>query len=345
MKKISVIGSCVCRDLFMNDDGNFEFHTDIRFSSPISMLAEPVKSIAVNFDHLKNKAMDVNGNWFKKTLINDINKTAFDALKENHGEYLIMDLVEARMQIAEIRRYDIERPLLVTNSGVFKKHYKYNLQNNIFKDCSIKILNPIDIDRDAWNQTINEYVKKIVSLFNKKKIILIKNMPAKYYIDQNGCLQHFSSPSHCSEIFESEFLLPKLYNIFLECCPNVKVIEIPNYAIGDSNHKWKTNPYHFTQSYYSYLLESVKSIILKNDYESVNHIYEKYSLIFEQEYWEAAKKTIQKSIASQEQTISYKDLINSIEEFSSIGRIRRAKILFACSKKEFFKYLLKLYKQ
>ncbi len=345
MKMVTVVGSCVCRDLFMDDEGNFEFCTDVRFSSPISMLANPVKSIVINFDNLNNKAMDVNGNWFKKTLINDINKTTFEALNERHGEYLITDLVEARMQIAEIMHPNELAPLVITNSGVFKKHYRYNLQKNILKDCSIKIINPSDIDESTWENTINTYIDRLLCLFDERKIILIKNMPAKYYVNQNGCLEHFSSPSHCSEIFESEYLLPKLYDMFLKRCSNAIVIEIPKYALGDSGHKWKTNPYHFTKNYYSYLLDCVKAITLKNDYHSLNDIYKKYSTIFEHDYWMAAKKTIKNTASAEEQPASYKDIINSVEEFSNIGRLKRAKILFACSKKEFFKYLFKLSKQ
>jgi len=77
MKTISVIGSCVCRDLFESDTEHFSFHTDIRFSSPISMLSEPVGFIQADFSHLSNEVKTVGGHWYKKNLIHDINKTAF----------------------------------------------------------------------------------------------------------------------------------------------------------------------------------------------------------------------------------------------------------------------------
>ena len=82
--KLSVIGSCACRDFFEYDNDQYEFHTDIRFCSPISLLAEPLDGIKVDFSDMTRKAMDVNGNWYKKTIINDINKTALSSLKENH---------------------------------------------------------------------------------------------------------------------------------------------------------------------------------------------------------------------------------------------------------------------
>jgi|GEM_PF-3469007 len=345
MKKVSVIGSCVCRDLFMNDEGNFEFHTDIRFSSPISMLAEPVKSIAVSFDHLKNKAMDVNGNWFKKTLINDINKTAFDALKENHGEYLIMDLAEARMNIATITFANTNEKLLVTNSGLFRKHYRYNLSKNIFKNSKIEINKVYALDDSYWMQIIKDYSKKLLEIFKEENIILVKTMPAIYYVNQNGCLEHFSTPSHCSEIFECSILLPKLYDYFIQCCPKAKVIEIPNNFVGDSNHKWKTNPFHYTSTCYSYLLDCVKEIAINEKYNQLNKVFSKYQPILENEFKMASEKTIESFYGNISNQINYKEVIDSVEEFQQLGRKKRMRILHATNKKDFYKHWKEYFKQ
>ena len=94
MKEISVIGCCVCRDLFEKDTENFSFHTDIRFSNPISMLSDPIEGINADFGDFIKDVKVVNGKWYKKNLINDINKTAFKALEERHGEYLILYFAE-----------------------------------------------------------------------------------------------------------------------------------------------------------------------------------------------------------------------------------------------------------
>lgn len=336
-KSVSIIGSCVCRDLFMGNKEKYEYLTDIRFSSPISMLAKPLNFINADFKHLKKRAMDVNGNWFKKTLLNDINKTAFSSLEEKHGEYLITDLVEARMNIATIRWTNREEQLVLTNSGLFRKHYRFNLCKNIMKNTSIEVTRVFSLSIDYWDKIIKEYTDKILSLFKETNIILIKNMPASYYVDGIGCLQHFKTSSHCSEIFECNLLLPKLYDIFLKYCPNVNVIEIPKLAIGDANHIWKTNPFHFTKNYYTYLQNCVDAI-LNNQKQELTKLYDKYSTIFDNDFKEAMIKQIDNYYSADINGISYKEIIDGIEEFAEIGRRKKIHILFACSKKDFFKH-------
>ena len=331
---VSIIGSCVCRDLFMGDDKNYEYLTDIRFSSPISMLEQPVDFIRADIDCLRKKAMDVNGNWFKKTLINDINKTAFEALSLKHGKYLIMDMAEARMNLATIHWRDHNETLTVSNSGLFRKHYRFNLSKNIMKNTRIDITEAVYLSDDYWDQIMKRYANKILALFEEKNIILIKNMPASYYLDDDRCLKHFSTPSHCTEIFECNILLPKLYDLFLKYCPNINVIEIPKLAIGDSKHIWKTNPFHFTNRYYDYLQKCVNAII--NHHKNIlPSLYNEYSELFKNDYNTGINNQIKSFYSTAKEKVDFKEIINNVEELTSLGRKKKLLILLACSKKDF----------
>ena len=161
MKEISVIGSCACRDLFENDSENFSFHTDIRFSSPISMLADPVESVHADFDSFIKDVPVVNGKWYRKNLINDINKTAFQALEERHGEYLVLDFAESRISLGKISWKDSDKTLLVTNSTSFRSHYEASFSRNILKDTTVEEINPLDYDDSFWKETIKAFAEKI----------------------------------------------------------------------------------------------------------------------------------------------------------------------------------------
>ena len=97
------------------------------------MLAKPVDFVKADFDSFIKDVPTVNGKWYKKNLINDINKTAFDALKERHGDYLILDFAESRIPIAEIAWSDKPDSLLVTNSVSFRAHYNASFLKNILK--------------------------------------------------------------------------------------------------------------------------------------------------------------------------------------------------------------------
>lgn len=338
-KSVSIIGCCVCRDLFMNDD-SFRFHTDIRFSSPISLIAEPVDFIKADFSHFKKKAMDVNGNWFKKTLINDINKTAFQALEERHGKYLIIDFTEARMALAKFSWPNKKETLLVSYSSAFRKQYAANLKNNIFKNATFEITPPLSIDDSTWENTLKEFAKRILKIFDEENIILIEDMPAQYYVGPNGELQQYTIPAHFQDYIECNVLSPKLNEMFKKICPKAKVIPPLKYALGSSSHIWGTNPFHFTNTFYSYLLESVKSIVGHKEKDLVK-IHSKYEDLTKKEYETAMWKTINNYYKSKDE-INYLDVINNVEEFKNLGRKKKAWILFGLNKKHFFKNIKKL---
>lgn len=342
MKSISVIGSCVCRDLFEKDNGkNYSFHTDIRFSSPISMLAPSVDFIKAYFDCFKKKVPTVNGNWYKKNLINDINKTSFDALNEKHGEYLVLDFAESRISLANIIWKDRKEKLLVSNSVSFRAHYSINLKKNIFKNTSLEIINPLEYDDVFWKQTIFDFSKELKKIFDETKIILIKNKPGRMYLDSAGLIHPYYSKDHFESIMLCDVLLDKLYNWFVEFCPKCIVIEIPEFALGDQKHKWGNHPFHFVDIYYEYLLKCVNAIVLEDNKKILPTLFDRYSLLFKEKYINARNKT---GLGKCETGFSTFDLLTNYEEFNGLGKKQKMIILFALDKKNFFKNFVNIKK-
>lgn len=343
MVEVSVIGSCVARDLFEKDNGeNFSFHTDIRFSSPISMLARPVNFIKADFACFTKKVPTVNGNWYKKNLINDINKTAFDALKERHGEYLVLDLGESRISLAEISWPNKSETLLVSNSVSFRAHYNTNLCKNIFKGTAIKQINPLEYDDEYWKETIKMFANKLLEIFEEEKIILVRTKPAKYFVDKSGFVHPYYSKDHFESIMLCDILLDKLYDYFVEICPKCKVIDIPEYALGYQGHKWGNHPFHFTELLYEYLLKCVSSITLDKDLTKLKVLYSRYSELFKTEYYNARLKT---GLDQKSKTFDMVDLLKEYEEFNHLGRRKQMMILFALDKRHFLKNLKRIRKE
>ena len=332
MTEVTVIGSCVCRDLFEKDNGNFSFKTDYRFMSPISMISNPVSGIRIDFNNLKKNVKTVGGNWYKKNLINDINKTAFENLKERHGEYLIIDLAESRISIANIFVPSCDQSLSVSYSVSFRAHYNASLKRSVLKNAKINVKNPLDYDDDFWKKTIDSFVDKLLSLFDEEKIILIKNMPAKNYIDSHGCLRPYYSNDHVESIALCEILLPKLYKLFEQKLPNCKRIEIPPFALGLQAHKWGNHPFHFTDHYYEYLLRSVSELIFNRN-KNNDALYEEYSSVFKSDFESALLLSAKGN--NKEYDYSVVDLLTEYEEFNHLGKKQKLLILFALDKKNF----------
>ncbi len=342
-KKITVIGSCVCRDLFENAGDDFSFHTDFRFFSPISMLAEPVDFLKAENQHFLKDVKVVNGNWYRKNILNDINKTSFTALEERHGEYLVLDFAESRISIAELSWPERNKKLLLSYSVSFREHYNASFKKNIFKDAKLVLHNPLEYTDEQWRQTIQDFYKKITKIFDEEKIILIKNMPAEHYVDANGYLHPYSSKDHFESILLCKLLISKLNNYFLEVCKGCKVIEIPPHAIGMQMHKWGNHPFHFTNIYYDYLLKCVRSITSghPNNLESV---YEEYSNAFKDEYDSCVIKTATRMKAVQN-NYGIEELLKEYEDYNHLGKKQKALILFALDKKHFFRNFNKMRKE
>lgn len=341
--KVSVIGSCVCRDFFEFGQTDFEVNTDIRFSSPISMIQKPLTGVCADFTDFKKKAQELDGNWYKKTLINDINKTAFSKLKERHGEYVVIDMCEARMNIAKVTNKENNESTLMTYSSMFRRQYNANLKYNVFKNCNIESFSPLFFDNLFWENTLKVYFNNVLEIFDEDKIILIQNMPAVEYRDVSGGLAPFRTPFHINEIQISNILLPSLYGIARKICPKAKIINIPPKFVGDQNHKWKTYPYHFTKSYYDYLLNCVQSITGLCD-ASLDFLYKKYEAIFAEEYTNAQLRSVKLYNSEAENCSDYLNIIESIEEFHFLGRRKKALILFACDRHNYLKNIKKLKK-
>lgn len=344
MKTISVIGSCACRDLFEKDNGeNFSFHTDFRFMSPISMLSSPVDFIHADYDSFVKDVKVVNGKWYRKNLLNDINKTAFKALHENHGEFLVLDFAESRISLAEISWPNKEDKLLVSYSTSFRAHYCASFNKNIFKNASINTKNPLEFTDEEWKNTIETFVKQIKSVFDDKKIILIENMPAKYFLDRFGFLKPYFSQDHIESIMLCEILLPRIYQFFVDSCPNAKIIKIPPYALGSQIHKWGNHPFHFTERYYEYLLKCVRAITLDKSQEKLLELYNEYAKKFMDDFNSAKYKTaLNKKEVS---TFSLIDYLKNYEEFNVLGKKKKTMILFALDKRNFIKNIRKIVKE
>ena len=339
-KRVSVIGSCPCRDLFEGAE-EFTFHTDIRFVSIISMMSKSVDT-KICIEDLTKKAGIFNGNWYKKNLVNDFNKVVFESLAERHGDYLVIDLAESRLPLVDIEFANGQK-LTVTYSTSFKNHYLTNLKDTKLKGAKLSFRNPIDISDDEWENSIKRMVIEIKKLFKEENIILIENMPTNYYQDSAGGLRPYITAFHRSNIDICELLLPKLYQMFKEECTKCKVIKMPQNTLGLQSHKWGNHPFHFTNSYYEYLLESVRSITSSNgDLES---IFKKHQEKINNEYNEAKLQSIKNFDSHKTADVDYLEVINGEETLNGLGRRKKAGILFAVDKKHFFKNLKKLKKQ
>ena len=337
-KTISIIGSCACRDFFEFNKNDFEIMTDVRFSSPISIVSNPLSNICISMTDFTKDIKSISGNWYKKTVINDFNKTIFSALRSRHGEYLVLDLAESRIPLAKITDKVSSENTIITFSTAFRKHYYASLKRKPLNSISIESISPLSIRREEWLFALKKFVDQILKIFDPSKIIIIENMPATEYIDSNLCVTPYATEFHLAEIKLCSVILPFLYRELEILLPKSFVIKIPNKFLGDCNHKWGTHPFHFQESYYRYLFECAENVVLKKGNE-LNLIYSRYEKMFLNEYEKASLNRINLFYNRIPNKTCYANIIASSEELFQIGKRRTFKLLWVLSKKEAIKYL------
>jgi len=283
MPRFSVIGSCISRDLFPINDPNYTFHTDVRFVSPFTLVSESLpQERNVNGDDFANAVATYGTNWYIKNLCNDINKTAFSALDQIHGDYLVVDLADARIPVCKLTFPDSEKEYFVSNSLPFRAQYQANLKFNKLSDVDMTLLNPRDISIQSWIKALEIYAKKIGEIFDYSHVILIKNFCVAEYLTSSGTLKKFSDAEHMDMIYTSNLLFDILYTNFEKMMPGCNVIDIPLFAMADETNKWGKHPLHMTPTYYAYLLDSINAIV-ESKKQQLPQIYARYASAFKLE--------------------------------------------------------------
>ena len=115
-KHISILGSCVCRDLFeiptskTGESGEFIVDRFVQSVHPISAVSEPCEKTLLHFIKEVLNRSNLN-NFNKRNLILDADKNVFNFLKEVKSDWLIIDLTTSRYKLIfykdSILTYDV----------------------------------------------------------------------------------------------------------------------------------------------------------------------------------------------------------------------------------------------
>ncbi|MBQ8163603.1 MAG: LicD family protein [Clostridia bacterium] len=305
MPRFSVIGSCISRDLFPIGDENYTFHTDIRFTSPFTLVSDPITpQRQIDHEDMAQPVPTYSTEWYKKNICNDVNKTVFEALKERHGDYAIIDLADIRIPILKITFEGDEKAYYISDSLPFRAQYEGNLRNNKLQGAIIERISPRDIPLDSWHKALEKYAQRLNEIFDYDKVILIKNECVSEYIALDGTVKPFTDYEHLDMIYTSNTLSKLLYKKFEELMPGCNVISIPPNALSSEANKWGKHPLHMDKQYYQYLLECIDAITEQKSYK-LSAIYERYAEIFKMNRILGEIKSAQTDTALQSDDYSY----------------------------------------
>lgn len=228
--KLSVLGCCVSREMFNYTD-DFEI-VGVVYSSYISLFEDKIDI------SLAECISCISSQFQARNAYLEFNKTVFEYLKQNKGDYIILDFAEVvdEFYIVENELDGKEIKIVATPNIKEILNFKgYKFKRISSSDCEISAI-------------VKELFENLLNIYPKERILLNKASYAKFYI-RNNALYKFTDHYRLTKknmdkvrAFEAEAekYLNKS-NIFLP---------IDN-VISNGEHKYGCSPVHyFDDDYY-----------------------------------------------------------------------------------------------
>jgi len=234
MKQISILGSCVTRDIF-STMGKEEHLGDYRARTSLHTLFLP----GLNQEELPDLSV-IESNWQRTMVENDLLRTP---LRLENSDYIIIDFIDDRFQKIMYKKK------LVTKSR--------ELANNILspEDFIVPFKQGTTQDLEHWKESCIRFSEFIQNL--DIQVILHKSRFAEKYLESNL----YSDNSNLLFISKMNGILEKYERIFVEVMPHVKILEVESeLVVSDPNHRWGLAPFHYIHQYYEQAWEQIVSI-------------------------------------------------------------------------------------
>ena len=242
-KKIAILGSCVTRDPFALPRGqHYRIPTYVARTSLISLAAPPI-AIA-DGSIVGPHQFDI------QCLQHDFQKTALDTILANGLDYLILDFVDERFDLVKIQDS-------VVVDTRYAKDYGVIANNNLTVDGNILRTHPST--SDLWASSCRTVIDRILKFVSPEQIILHSCRLASHY-QSDGVIKPFIGYyAGLTSTFNPIFADYEAF--FLSAMPDCRIIKVADdLVIGDEQHRWKLQPFHYVPGYYEAFLNQLDAI-------------------------------------------------------------------------------------
>lgn len=240
---IAILGSCVTRDAFVLPRGQkYRLPTYVARTSFISITAPPI-SIAdgtINGPH----QFDV------QCLEHDFRKTAIETMLSRGLDYVILDFVDERFDLMRIAGS------LVTDSR-YARDYGVIDNNQLVVEGTIPRVDPATTD--MWKRSCVEVAQQLLARLRPEQIILHSCKLASEYISGGERKTFVGYYADLTSSFNPIFAEYEAF--FLSQVPGCRMIRLADdLVLGDEDHRWKLQPFHYVPGYYEAFLDQLAEI-------------------------------------------------------------------------------------
>ncbi|WP_162613480.1 DUF6270 domain-containing protein [Blautia sp. An46] len=255
---IDIHGSCVSRDVFRDQD-------DIKVKTYIARNS----IMSTQYPLVREKFTDTSSNnspWEKRMLDIDFSKSLFKHLADNHGDYLMIDLIDEIFELIKVRTFD-GKESAVTNSQVLKR----SDYMKILGIKNIEIINTRNFHFSKIIDAIKNYCKNIIDIYGEEHIIINEAYPVEKMIDKDSNVKFFDEERR-NNVKRNRYKLELYYALLEYEMPKAFVIKMPKDIYADENHRWGKATTHFEERFYSDVYEQTLKFINHNKNHAEKHI-------------------------------------------------------------------------
>lgn len=224
-KRFFVYGSCVSRDAFAL---NHEFKlVDYIARSPLgSAFASPPNEVSIHFDSIPSE-------FQRRMAYTDVSKNLEPLLREASFDYLLVDLIDERLQVMQYQDTVITYSAEIQRAGIHANASEL-----------------AHIGSKTFYSRWKAGFERLISVCAPEKIIINKVFWAT--IADDG-----TKLPNQEDIAANNSILRSLY-ADIALTEGIKFIEYPPHLlVADSKHKWGPAPYHFIEEASVFLLQEL----------------------------------------------------------------------------------------
>lgn len=228
MNTISILGSCVTRDVFEITSHSYTINKYFARTSIISLMSKPIM--------VAEKAIALQSNFQRRCVYNDLRKTFFERISEEKSDWFIIDLIDERFNILQIGESYITKSneLVASKWAAEQPHVELKRTRDMLQ---------------LWEKSAKSFFTKLLTIYEPSQIILHKTTWKHKYYDSEGNVHEFLNMTN-SINYQNE-MLQHYYSYIEKNYPDIQVIDMTKEPyLSSEQHKWGLSPYHFENEYY-----------------------------------------------------------------------------------------------
>lgn len=233
MIKVAILGSCCSRDIL-----NYPPCTErdvkpgvcISRGSFASMMSQPLK--------IDESEIKLDSAFQRRMVLWDVNKLAFYQLECNPADFLLIDFMEERFDLARIGDTYVTLSDEFARSGIdYQCRFSWQSLSNHLADRSL----------DSW---FRRFCGLLQNIYPPDRIILNKVHCCDAYYDLKGMLHLFSADiRNRTKGYNAK--LKRLNERFCELVPGCRVLDLSKYYAAYEGHRWGLYYAHYQNEFYS----------------------------------------------------------------------------------------------